>query len=372
MLKVVLIACSLVGLTFSPAPETPGLAGYQDILRRFYIFDNGNTRQIDHLPIQNLKVGGNCLAYNDNTGNFKVYHEGEVVKLQDGFVTEENYAATDNLLVYHMDRQLKVFDRGKTTTLSGSFAQENVNELGYAFGDSIVAWFDQFAGSFRVYYEGEIVTVVQGPIQREITNFKASDNLVAYVDHLGYFRVFDHGEDYEIYQAAQGIQYEVGRNIVVFWNPTYNQFNVLYYGEEFELDQYAPESFQAGINQVAYVDNVGEFKAFIDGDIYMVSSFEPDWYKVIDDMILYSEQDAFKVFYKGQSHYIENFMPDSWQAQNGCIAYLDQQGLLKAFLHGEQVAITAEIVQSYLLSRNTIHYLLGNNANKVYWKGKSY
>lgn len=368
MIRIARLICAIlfVGLVAEEIQaQTPGIAAYSDNLNRFYVFYNGNTRQIEHLPIQNYKIGGNCLAYNDNTGNFKVFYKNKLEKLQDGFVNEDMYWPTDNLLVYRMGQQLKVFDRGTTLTLSG--ATDNV-----AIGDSIVVWYDKMANALRIYYDRQRIDVVDGLLNATITNFKAGANIVAFIDNNRYFRVWYKGEDIELISGVSNVNYDAGRNVVAYWNAAYNSFNLFYKGEDILIDEYEPESFKAGDDMLAYVDNVGEFKCYYDGQIYDVSAYAPDWYGPDDNLLIYSEQGAFKCFYKGQKYFIENYVPEDFQVNNNSIAYLDQQGRLKAFIAGETVTVSKEIVQAYMISRNTIQYMLGNRTNKVYWENNTY
>lgn len=347
--------------------QSVALGAYNNNYRRFIIFNDGLTLQVEPLPPKNFKIGGNLLAYNDNMGNFKVHYKKEIVKLQDGFVTEEDYWVTDNLMFYRMGMQLKVFDNGKTLTLSA-------NTNAFSGNDSIIAWYDQVMHSLRCYYDGELVTLLDGLVSNteQVSNFKTGDNILAYVDNNNYFRIFYHGEDIEMLPAARALDYKVGRNIVGYWNGSYNEFNVFYKGKDYLLDEYAPASFKAGRDMLAYIDNVGEFKAFYDGEIYTVSAYEPQWYGPQDDLLIYSEQGAFKIFWKGKVYYIENYVPESFKVNNGNLAYLTQQGRLKAFVNGNVVELSTEQVISYAISKHTIQYELSNNTNKVYWNGTTY
>ena len=353
----------LATLTMSSGIHAQSLAGYTTTLNYFYIFHDGQTDKIEHQEIRNFKVGGSFLAWNDNTGNFKVWDDGEIIKLQDGFVTD--YDAKSYLLVYRMKEQLKAYVDGKRYLLGNGITQ-------YAVGDSLVVWYDRFTQRFNGFYEGEVVALEDGLIGQPVISVKVSDNIAAWVNPRQYLKVWYQGEVMEMLYGDPGVRYDVGRDILAYFYRDYNTFNIFYKGNDYELGAWSPQSFKAGDGIVAYVNDVGEFRVFYEGQDLSVSAFAPDYYEVVDDLVIYHEQDMFKVFKGGNKTTLETYIPEVVQVRQGNIVYMDITNRLKGFLNGEQVQITNEIVNSFLLGFSTVHYHQGVNDNRVWWDGKSF
>jgi len=50
------------------------LAIYNDYLDKVQLFNAGNFEEIEHLPLKSYQIGNNAVAYEDNSGSFKVYY----------------------------------------------------------------------------------------------------------------------------------------------------------------------------------------------------------------------------------------------------------------------------------------------------------
>lgn len=77
-------------------------------------------------------------------------------------------------------------------------------------------------------------------------------------------------------------------------------------------------------------------------------------------------------FYEGENFELANYIPSSYQIDKGSVAFIDQQGKLWLFSKGILKQIDTERVTDFKLSGNTVHYDVGLNTHKVYFKGKSY
>ncbi|HXU27181.1 MAG TPA: hypothetical protein VN698_08105, partial [Bacteroidia bacterium] len=166
LLKTALICCIFF---FSIKLKSQNIIAYNDNRGYFNIFDNGTTIVAAYQPPQSFQVGGNCVAFVDFGNSLKVYYKGEVSTLYDGIPTQ--YHATHNLVVYNVGGVIKVFDKGKITTLSGYTTS-------YQVGDSLVAFIDQISGSFKVYYNDGFHTLEDFHQTQMISEFEASNNTV--------------------------------------------------------------------------------------------------------------------------------------------------------------------------------------------------
>lgn len=344
--------------------QTYSLAAFHDYQKHFIIFDGGETHDVENLPVQSYQVGGNCLAYIDNAGKFKVYHKGEIILLSD--INVDKYFATRYLVVYEMFGQLYVFDNGKKMMLTS-------NVLSYAVGDSIVAFFNRNTNSSHAYYGGRIYNLENALTGRPIQDFKVGDNIFAYFnDNTKYFKIFYRGQLEEITQTNDLIDFKTGLNIVAYVDKSTNNFHVYYKGDLIDLDDFEPKSYKVGDNMLAYISSLDEFKVFANGDIETLSDFEPNAYYVTDSLIAYDEQGYFKVFYNGQIYELENYIPEHFQMQQSTIVYIDLNGWLKSFSAGKQFIVTRDLIKLFQLSYNTILINTTVNTVKIYFNGKLY
>jgi len=75
-IKTILSSCVLLLTGFLPAYNSgaQNISFFNDYLNNVEVFTAGNTKQIEHLPLKSYSVSNNMLAYEDNSGNFKIYH----------------------------------------------------------------------------------------------------------------------------------------------------------------------------------------------------------------------------------------------------------------------------------------------------------
>jgi len=337
------------------------IAGFTDYQNRFYVFDDGNIRQLEFQPVQEYEVGDKCLGYVTNGEHFKVYYNHIDYELSS---LVSSYKVTDNLVSYQIGRQLYVFEDGNKRLLSKFVGS-------YLTGDSIVAFFDTENYYFQVYYKGEIITIEDGLLFENTALFKVGANMLGYIDAYQNFKVFYQGKTYELEQTPL-IQGEVGRNIMAYIDPVTDFLKVFYKGEVHELETFRPKSFQVGYEKVAYVTEMGDFKMFDDGEVHTIAAFKPDSYELKDEMLVYHMQDQLFAFYKGEQYLIENYIPSSYEVNDNAIAYLDQNGYLKLFMNGEIKTLSYEKLNDFKVLRNVVLYNVGMNTTKIYYNGKTY
>lgn len=361
-LKKLLVVISALIISAGSIAQNLNLAAFHNYQRHFVIFDSGEIHDVENLPVQSSQVGGTCVAYVNNPGQFKVYQNGKVQILSEQLVTR--YFVTRHLMVYLLFDQLYVFDNGKQMLLSS-----NVKD--FAVGDSIVAYFNRNRKTSHVYYKGKIYDLENTLVGNPINDFKASDNVSAYFNNnTKYFKIFYNGQLEEISQTNDLINFKPGRNIVAYEDNSTNTFHVFYKGEIIDLEDFKPKSFKVGDDLVAYIDALDEFKVFANGEVKTLSNFEPEAYYVTDSLVVYSEQEYLKVYYNGQIYELENFVPESFQIQERTIAYIDLNGWLKAFTAGRQFTVTKDLVKAYKLTYNTILINTMVNTVKIYYEGK--
>lgn len=339
------------------------LAAFSDTRLYFHVFDNGYKTQLEHQPIQNFKTARGLLAYIDNTNTFKVHVNGNTTRLQEGGVDE--YFLTDHLMVYRLGQQLKVYDDGVASTLSAA-------ESGFAYGDSIVGWYDAFQQELRVYENGKITKLEDGLVNATDYQMKAAGNMLGWINPQGYFKIRYKGETHEIFYGQRNINFKVGLDIMAWFDPSYTAFFIDYKGKEYEMGEFFPMSYEVGDELVAFVDPVGTFQAFWKGQLYEIAAFPPATYYIKDGMVIYQQQGRFKVFYNGEIKVLEMYIPEDHQAHLNSIVWRDQLGGLKAFIDGREHIITTERVSNYQLNGDVVQFVSQSRYAKVWMNGKIY
>ena len=334
---------------------------YSDYRSYFYIFDNGVKKEIDYQPVKSFKINRKCVAFEDHSGTLKIYFKTKIYEIFEGAT---GYYITKNLVLGKLGSQIKVFDNGTITTLS-------INAGSFALGDSLIAFHDKMKKTFNAYYNGKIIQLEDLLITEQITNFKAGGNIIAYLNDQNEFKIFYEGVVSKLFIVNNPLQYEVGRDIIAYNNNDDLSFNVFYKNENYKIEDFNPISFTAGNNCVAYVDNSGRFKIFKEGNISTISEITPDFYKVKDDMIIYSEQNYLKLFYKDKNYLLEKYIPSSYLYDQGSVAYLDKMGNLKLFRDGKTETISYETIKNFDLNGNILNFTTGNE-NKIFFNGKFY
>lgn len=362
ILKKLLVLITILIISAGALAQNLNLAAFHDYQRHFVIFDSGEILDVENLPVQSFQIGGTCIPYISNAGQFKVYFNGEVQTLTQQLINR--YFVTRHLMVYFLFDQLYVFDNGKQRLLSS-----NVKD--FVLGDSIVAYFNRNRKTSHVYYKGEVYDLENALVGNPIKEFKAGDNVFAYFnDNTKLFKIFYNGQLEEISQSNDLINFEPGRNLVAYEDNSTNTFHVFYKGEIIDLEDFKPKSFKVGDDLIAYVDVLEQFKVFTNGEVEILSDFEPDAYFVTDSLVVYSEQEYFKVYCNGQIYELENYIPDEFQIQEHTITYIDLNGWLKAFSAGKQFIVTKDLLNSYKLAYNTIMINTTVNTVKIYYKGE--
>ncbi|MDA3893235.1 MAG: hypothetical protein PF517_16355 [Salinivirgaceae bacterium] len=352
---------TLLLLAFISGVFSQNIAGFSDYQNKFYVFDDGNIRQLEYQPVKEFEVGDKCLAYVTNGDHFKAYYNHITYDIS---LLVSSYKVTDNLITYQIGTQLYVFEDGVKRLLSKFVGN-------YLAGDSLVVFFDTENYYFQAYYNGKIIYLEDGLLFANAAFFKVGANILGYIDAYQNFKVFYQGKTYELEQTPNIIA-KLGRNIMAYIDPMTGFLKVFYEGEVFEQETFKPKSFQVGYEKVAYVTNMGDFKLFDNGETYDIASYKPDFYELKDEMLVYHLQNQLFAFYKGEQYLIESFIPASYEISDNTIAYLNQNGFLKLFQNGEVITLSYEKINEYKVHRNVVIYNEGMNTTKIYYNGKTY
>ncbi len=361
-MKKTLLPLLFILLQFNVNSQT--LAAFNVNVRHFWAFEAGIFTELEFLEIQDYQVGGILIAYIDNSENLKIYRNGKVEKLIQG--SPIKYTATDYLLGYSIYEQLNVYDNGKTRILSTACD-------GYIVQDSLIAWHDKIKQTMQIYYNGRVITVLDGLIYNPIKSFKAGDNTVAWVNSsTKNFSVFYQGNTIVLDDYSQEMNYDAGRDIVAFYDVPDQVFSVFINGEVSEIEPFIPKSYKVGDDMLAYVDNMDKLKYFDKDGVTTISDFEPKFYDVVDMVMVYEEQGFLKTFCNGEVYIIERYIPQPYKLDYNTIAYLDQSRFLKIFQPCSGSTITNERIAELSLIRDLIIFTTGINKVNIYFSGQVY
>jgi hypothetical protein len=339
------------------------LAVYQDNLKHFYIFDNGNSIQAEYLPVTEYSVGGKCILYKDSRNHLKMYFNGQISTLEVNSV--DHFEALDYLAVYSIGGIVKIIENGKVTTVA-------TQAVRYLAEDSLVTFFDASRHLLAAYYKGNIYMLEDGLVGRPVNFFRASDNLVAYVSRSGDLKAFYHGQIRLVEEFSTSRNFRAGRDLVAYISPYDQKFKVFYKDTTYELEDFPPKAYIAGDDLVAYIDNTGSFKVFSDGETDEVFSFPPDFFQVRDNLVIYGEQGYFKTWYNRTPYLLETYTPADWKAEWSTIVYRDLNQHVKIFTKGDSRVLTYDPADSIYLYRDVVVVDKGMNNCNIYFRGRKY
>lgn len=346
------------------------------------VWDDGMIRKIESLPPLKTAIGRTAIPYIDHANNFKIYHQGGVEKVNDGFT--QNFQVTDHLVAFQNSRALWVWDEGEKKLLSNYSEQ-------YFVGDSVILYFDGVSKEFIAYYNGTLypiegflaatnadlfnpnanVTNEMDIAAGQLPSVKVSNNIAAYINYSDQFKIFYHGEI--INQDNYLIQsFDVGKNTVAYVDMN-RQFKIFHKGQTQVLAEFPPESYSAGYDLVAFIDDNGNFKIFYNDSTYNIGYLQPN-FKVRDNIVIYEDANGyFAAFYKGQIYTLDNRMPREWNAGYHSVAFMSSSMELKIFTDGSIYTVGSGILpKNWRLDYDVVQYQFGGNMYKIFYKGKTY
>jgi len=353
-----LLAALLLGHA-APA-NAQDLCAYRDLQGRFHVFDDGTKRLLEHQGVQEFWVGGNTVLYRDNQGQIIAYHQGITLELgqQQGPIF-----ATDGLcLVQHFDI-LTLLDKGRESVLSYQAGA-------FALSEDMALLIDRRKNALLAYHQGDQHLLETDLMAPEALVLKTAQSTAAYLDQQGYLKVFDGEQTERLAEADPRLRFEVGLNTVAYWEPAYARFMVWHRGYLTELDNFEPQAFHAGDNQVAFLNALGELVVFWEGETFRLEDFPPGQLTVRDQIVAYERQGRLIAFWTGQQFEVAPQWPETLQTDEPGILFKDALGL-HWFRDGQTVVVTRERVDEFELLGNTVRFSI-RGQHHVFHDGKLY
>jgi hypothetical protein len=212
---------------------------------------------------------------------------------------------------------------------------------------------------------------------QEIIEYKAGDDLVAYLDTRGNLRVFDGTERKDIspmrvnYQVSDHLlaynigptlniwdegalrtltyfsrNYWVKDSLIVYEDTRFNSVNVYWNKQVYPIYQltgelYAPEAI--GENVVVFKDNGNVFKIFWNGEIYEIDGWNGTMdFGVGTDLVCFNDPNTrtFAVFDKGAFTDVEQQFLTKYKAGRGFVVFEDPNTNLTYYSNGQTIPLS--------------------------------
>ncbi|MBK7288335.1 MAG: hypothetical protein IPI95_15325 [Flavobacteriales bacterium] len=166
---------------------------------------------------------------------------------------------------------------------------------------------------------------------------------------------------------------ETGGDMVAYMDEYDDTFRVFNKGDDYEVEPFAPASFQVGNGLVAYVNSSGSFKSFQGGRVWDISDFAPDEYWARDSVVVFREGTCSRCSAVGPYK--------RWSARclrngkyPGHDAWLDVSRVVQLFHNGEPDHCQQGIWDLPIrpLPQTLFPFMSNSGATKVWWSGKLY
>ncbi|MDB5281366.1 MAG: hypothetical protein JWO06_441 [Bacteroidota bacterium] len=335
------------------------LATFQDIKNFAYVFDAGESKFLEGLPLLSYKIGrNNIMAYIAANGRLKCYYKGTIYPVTDNTA---NYYMTDNWFLYQNFNIVKVLYGDKFKTLESFFVPDQDSVY---YSDSIIVW-NNGHGELNAFYDGQTQLLERQDIRRA----KIGPNLFAYMDASNAFKVFYHGQ-LQTLETYEPSNYIVSQDMLMYIDQ-YNNLKFFHDGVIDETSTIAPTEYRVGKDFAVYISNLKQLVVYYKGEETVLMEDRPLRYLVRKNMLVYTDKgNNFWAWYKGKKYWLERFLPLSYKVDNDIVVYQDLDGRLKALYYGEQVNVSDQIVTAYNLFNEAVTYSLEPYETKV-WCNKN-
>lgn len=198
--------------------------------------------------------------------------------------------AGDNLFAFvnSLTKEFTVFYMGEIFVLD-SYAEE----MHYQAGADILAFTDVPDQTFNVFYKGEIIELDLYQPQ----SFQVGDQILAYLDNQEDLKFFENGQVKNI--TSEPEFYEMKDHILVFEDQ--GSFKTVCNGQTYIIEQFIPRPYYIDENTLAYLEHNEFVKIFQYCSHITAESVDVITFKMVRDIIVYSESDdEVKVYFNGQ------------------------------------------------------------------------
>jgi hypothetical protein len=329
------------------------------------VFQEGRFQDVEPRKPQAVFQSGDRLAYLTEAGDLKLFTNGKVTVQENGGT--EHVAASHHMLAWTSGPSLRIPGPEKGHIICRSVGR-------FTVGDSLIVFEDGMNQTLSVYWNGRVIPVADVLMTNGAVQWKNGTNTVLVYDEGG-DRVlfFHHGTTTVLCEGSDPARSAPGGDMVAYMDKYDDTFHVFDHGETYDLDAFAPKSFQVGDGLVAYVSRTDELRCFQGGRSWTVLDHAPDEYWVKDSLLVFRDMDEFKVFDSDAVETLARTMPDQWQVSGSMVAWLDVNGVLQAFRDGQRIVVSKEPgIAGFDLYPGTVVFRSRSGASKVWWNGRLY
>jgi len=337
-----------------------GVVPFVDFNNWFRTVTNGELRYIELQPIKSYTAGDNLVAYIDIRGNLRVFDGKDRIDLSN---MNLDYKISDNLLAWNIGPVLQLWYEGQKKTL-GYFAGN------YVLKDDLMLYEDTRYNSISCYWNGKEypIQISTGTISLQ-NSPKIGENIFAFADNGGLYRIFYQGSMYEVGVWNGDINFQSGTDIIAFNDPTTRTFAVFDKGTFVDVEDQWVLKYKAGRGFIVYEDINHNLMIYKNGEKRMLSPFPGNW-DVLDDVVLFENNGFTYVSYNGKEIQAANYIIDDYVMKNGTVVFTTLQGGVNAIIEGEIIELTNLLNSEYEIYGNSVLVKLMNKNFLIYQNGK--
>ncbi len=356
-MKKLVFGCVLLAQSFAFGQKVIPFVDYNNWMRTV---ENGDFKYIELQEVKEYQGGDNLVAYLDIRGNLRVY-DGQT--RHDISNMNLKYKISDNILAWNVGTTLGIWENG-TKKYPSFFAGD------YIVKDSLVAYVDTRYNTIQVYWKGKEYPI-QASTQDVVLNNspKIGENVVAYADNGGLFRIFYNGKLFDVGVWNGDINLQSGTDVVAFNDPNTRTFAAFDKGDFIDLDMQWAKKYKAGRGLIVFEDANGNLKKYEKGEVKDLCSFPGEW-DVIDDIIWYENNGFSYVHYKGKTVMAANYQVKEVLLKNGTAVFRNMLGGVSAVIQGEVVELTNMPNANFEIYGNSVLVKLPNHSFLIYTNGK--
>lgn len=207
----------------------------------------------------------------------------------------------------------------------------------FVAGDNMVAYLDN-RGDFKIYNGEEIIPITNMNVQ-----YKMSDNLLAWNIGPGLFYL--NGKEKKMLTTFSR-NYIVTDSLIVYEDTRFNTVSVIYNGRNFPLFQVTGDLFMPeviGEDIIAFRSNGDLYKVFWKGRIYDLGVWMGDIkFSAGTSMLTFNDptHKTFAIFENGEFLDLENRYVNSYKSGRGFTVYEDVNGNLIHYSKGKKTPLS--------------------------------
>lgn len=268
-----------------------------------YISNNNTLKYYRHGKTSEITEGAFVQTMSDRTALFYFTQTRQLDVIENNkrktLTTWLETKLESDSLVFYKDgytSQYFVYGNGTTYTLDDISPLEKNFEKLFSLGKNTFAYINS-SQRLRVLYANEFYGLDDAG---SLTSFGAGQNIVAYTDRDGLnFTAFWKGNIYPI-DANAPAKFSVANDMVAYVDVA-GTFKVWDSGETITLDSYEPATYEAIDSVIAFESSIGQFKAYYNGKVYTLDNKVPGKYEVANGHIAWLDNNNWlQLFHKGK------------------------------------------------------------------------